>query len=127
MSVTTVPESRARRYGYEAERYEPSVSESAERAVEAARGLVEDRLRLVRLQASQALRSGSMIAGFLTAGAVFLLLAWVAASVALALALQRFLAPDASAGCVALLNLLIGATLLLLARRRASEPSGGSA
>jgi hypothetical protein len=119
MSVTPYPESRTGAH------YEPSAPEAAERAVEAARGLLEDRLRLVKVQASSALRNGTAMAALLTAGAVFLLFAWVAASVALALALQRFLAPDASVACVALLNLVIGGALLLFGRRRAA--SGESA
>jgi hypothetical protein len=112
MSVTPYPENRAAVHG------EPSAPEAAERAVEAARGLLEDRLRLVKVQATSALRNGTAVAALLATGAVFLLFAWAAASVALALALQRFLAPDASVACVALLNLSIGGALLLLGRRR---------
>ncbi len=99
--------------------------EAAERALGATRQLVEDWLRLVRLEVESAARRLTAAAALVLAGGALLLLAWAALGAALALA--RVLPLDASVGCVALAHAGLGAALVALGRRRMSgEPGAGA-
>lgn len=101
--------------------------EAAERALGATRQLVEDWLRLVRLEVESAARRLTAAAALVLAGGALLLLAWAALAIGAALALARVLPLDASVGCVALAHAGLGAALVALGRRRMSgEPGAGA-
>jgi hypothetical protein len=118
MSVTTMPRSAARPEA-------PSAPEAAERALRAAQRVFDDRIRLARLEARSRVRRWSAGALLLTFGGGLLLAAWVAGAIALALALDRWLALDASVGCVALLHALFGLGLFAAGRRRRAAGAAG--
>jgi hypothetical protein len=101
--------------------------EAAERALDAARQLLEDWLRLARLEATSAGRRLAAAGALLLTGGALLLLAWVALATGAALALARVLPLDASVGCVALAHALLGAAFLVLGRRRLSGGPGAGA
>jgi len=117
-SLTTIPRERIPEA--------PSVSDAAERTLEAARRLAEDWLELARLEAASALRRSLVAAGLLGGALALLALGWIAAAVAAALALARVLELDASVACVALAHAVAGGALLALGRKRlaASEDTG---
>jgi hypothetical protein len=98
-----------------------SVPDAAERTFEAIRQLAQDRIDLARLEVTRTLRRGAAAALLGAAGVALLALAWIGAAVAATLALDRVLDLDASVACVALAHVVLGAGLLLLARRRAAE------
>jgi hypothetical protein len=96
------------------------VPEAAERALEAAKQLVEDWAKLARLEATAAARRVASGGALLAGGVLLLLLAWIAAAVGAAIALARVLPPDVSVGCVALAHVALGAALVAYGRRRLS-------
>lgn len=115
-SLTTIPRERTPDV--------PSVSEAAERTLEAARRLAEDWFELARLEVASTLRRSLVAAGLLGGALALLVVGWISAAVAAALALARVLDLDASVACVALAHAVTGAALLVLARKRLAATEG---
>ena len=90
---------------------EPSAVSAAERAIEAAQGIVVDRIELIRLEVIETVSSFGQRAGIMAAAGVVLLLGWIGFAVAAVVVLSHRMPLATSVALVAGINLLAGIAL----------------
>jgi uncharacterized membrane protein YqjE len=107
------------------ERPVPTVTDSLDRVVDAAQSLVEDRVELLKVEATSMVTSALLSGALGLAGAALVGLGWL---IVLMAAFQVLVPPIGTLGALAALaavNLLPGIVLLVLARRGFAEGRHG--
>jgi hypothetical protein len=101
----------------------PTVTAALDHVVEAVQRVVADQLRLARVEAESTVKRTLLGAAFITAGALFALVAWVAVCGAGYKTLVETMHPAASFGIIAAVNIVLGGALALLGMRRITGES----
>jgi hypothetical protein len=95
----------------------PTVAGAIDRVVDAAQHVVQDQIGLARLETVTAARQMLRGALMALAGAVLLLIAWIALGMAAYVMLESTLLPAERLGILAALNAVLGSVLILVGMR----------
>ena len=101
----------------------PTVTDALDHVVEAVQRVVNDQIRLARVEAESTLKRTMVGAGMLAGGGLFALVAWIGLCGAAYKALIDVMHPAASFAIVAAVNIAIAGTLAFLGKRRLTGES----
>ena len=103
------------------EEHQHAVAFAAQEVLDAGERVAFDWLELLRVEWTERARSCAVGAALAAIGASLVVMAWLLACAALVVGLERRISLEASLGSVAAVHLALGASLLLVKRRRRIE------